>query len=147
MITRMDNVLIVVEDLDAVIDFFVALGMEVEGRAPLGGDLVERIIALQGVSEEIAVLKTPDGHGRVELAQFLTPAAIRPEPWVAPVNTLGMRRIMFAVEGIDEMVARLLTQGVELVGEIVTYGDEYRLCFVRGPENIMIGLAEELQKG
>ncbi|WP_418959794.1 VOC family protein [Streptomyces tritici] len=143
-IKRMDNVLIVVEDLDAVIAFFVELGMELEGRRPLEGRWVERIIAVEDVREEIAVLRVPGGPGRVELACFRTPKAIRQEPADPPVNTLGLRRIMFAVDDLDDTVARLQTHGAELVGEVVRYEDVYRLCYLRGPEGIVIGLAEEL---
>ncbi|MFI6478329.1 VOC family protein [Nonomuraea sp. NPDC050663] len=141
---RMDNVLIVVEDLDAVIAFFVEIGMEVEGRGPAEGRWVERVIALDGVRQEVAMLKTPDGHGRIELAMFHTPEVIRPEPRDAPANTLGIRRVMFAVDDIEEVVGRLLNHGAELVGEVVDYEDVYRLCYVRGPEGIVVGLAQQL---
>lgn len=143
-IKRMDNVLIVVEDLDAVIDFFVELGMELEGRGPVEGRWVERVIAVEDVRQEVAMLRTPDGQGRVELAMFHTPEPIRPEPKNAPANTLGIRRIMFAVDDIDDVVARLRTHGAEVVGEIAQYEQSYRLCYVRGPEGIIIGLAEQL---
>ena len=143
-IQRMDNVLIVVDDLEAVIDFFVELGMELEGKAPLEGRWVERVIGLDDVRQDIAMLRTPDGHGRLELAKFHTPAAISPEPENAPANTLGIRRIMFAVDDIEGVVARLQGHGAELVGEIAQYEDIYRLCYVRGPEGIVVGLAEQL---
>ncbi|MFI6984974.1 VOC family protein [Embleya sp. NPDC050154] len=143
-IKRMDNVLIVVEDLDAVIAFFVELGMELEGRAPHEGSWVDRIIGLEGARQEIAMLRTPDGHGRVELAMFHTPKAIGAEPKQPPVNTLGIRRIMFAVDDIEDVVARLRTHGAELVGEVSRFEDSYLLCYVRGPEGIIVGLAEEL---
>jgi catechol 2,3-dioxygenase-like lactoylglutathione lyase family enzyme len=143
-IKRMDNVLIVVEDLDAVISFFVELGMELEGKGPVEGRWVERIIGIDDVREDIAMLRTPDGQGRIELAMFHAPKAIRSEPEDAPTNTLGIRRIMFAVDDIDEVVDRLRTHGAELVGEVVQYEDLYRLCYVRGPEGIVVGLAEEL---
>jgi len=143
-IQRMDNVLIVVDDLEAVIEFFVELGMELEGEAPLEGHWVERVIGLDDVRQDIAMLRTPDGHGRLELAKFHTPAAIRSEPANAPANTLGIRRIMFAVDNIEDVVARLQAHGAELVGEIAQYKDLYRLCYLRGPEGIVIGLAEQL---
>jgi len=143
-IQRMDNVLIVVDDLDTVIAFFVELGMELEGKGPLEGRWAERVIGLDDVRQDIAMLRTPDGHGRLELAKFHTPAAIRPEPEKAPVNTLGIRRIMFAVDDVEDVVARLRAHGAELVGEIAQYEDSYRLCYVRGPEGIVVGLAEQL---
>ncbi|MFF7070639.1 VOC family protein [Streptomyces pseudovenezuelae] len=143
-IQRMDNVLIVVDDLDAVVAFFVELGMELEGRSPVEGRWVERIIALDDVRQDVAMLRTPDGHGRVELAKFHTPKAVGGVPQDAPTNTLGIRRIMFAVDDIDGVVARLRAQGAELVGEIVQYENIYRLCYVRGPEGIVVGLAEQL---
>jgi catechol 2,3-dioxygenase-like lactoylglutathione lyase family enzyme len=143
-IQRMDNVLIVVDDLDAVISFFVELGMELEGKGPIEGRWVERVIGLDNVRQDIAMLRTPDGHGRIELAMFHTPKAISPEPKDAPANTLGIRRIMFAVDDIEDVVARLRTHGAELVGELAQYEDSYRLCYVRGPEGIIVGLAEQL---
>jgi catechol 2,3-dioxygenase-like lactoylglutathione lyase family enzyme len=143
-IQRMDNALIVVEDLDAVIEFFVALGMTLQGRGPLEGDWAERVIGLRDVRQDIAMLRTPDGRNGIELARFHTPEAIRSEPVDAPVNTLGIRRVMFAVDDIDGTVARVLAAGARLVGEIVRYEDVYRLCYVRGPEGIVVGLAEEL---
>jgi catechol 2,3-dioxygenase-like lactoylglutathione lyase family enzyme len=141
---RMDNVLIVVDDLEAVTAFFAELGMELEGKAPVEGVSVDRVVGLDGVRADIVMLRTPDGHGRVELTKFHTPAAIRGEPQNAPANTLGIRRIMFAVEGIEDVIARLRTHGAELVGELAQYEDSYRLCFVRGPEGIIVGLAEQL---
>ncbi|WP_424643088.1 VOC family protein [Embleya sp. AB8] len=143
-IQRMDNVLVVVEDLDAAIAFFVELGMELEGRAPIEGRWVERVIGLDDVREEIAMLRTPDGHGRVELALFHSPKATSPEPKNAPANTPGLRRIMFTVDDIEDVVARLRTHGAELVGEVTRFEDVYRLCYVRGPEGIIVGLAEQL---
>ncbi|MEX1657974.1 VOC family protein [Streptomyces pseudovenezuelae] len=143
-IQRMDNVLIVVDDLDAVVAFFVELGMELEGRSPVEGRWVERIIALDDVRQDVAMLRTPDGHGRIELAKFHTPKAVGGAPQDAPTNTLGIRRIMFAVDDIDGAVARLRAHGAELVGEIVQYENIYRLCYVRGPEGIVVGLAEQL---
>ncbi|GAA1205213.1 VOC family protein [Pseudonocardia alaniniphila] len=144
-IQRMDNVLIVVDDLDAVISFFVELGMEPEGgKAPIEGRWVERVIGIDDVRQDVAMLRTPDGHGRIELAMFHTPKAISAEPRDAPANTLGIRRIMFAVDDIEDVVTRLRTHGAELVGELAQYEDIYRLCYIRGPEGIIVGLAEQL---
>jgi catechol 2,3-dioxygenase-like lactoylglutathione lyase family enzyme len=143
-IQRMDNVLIVVEDLEAAKAFFVELGMELEGEMPVEGPWVDRVVGLDGVRADIAMMRTPDGHGRVELTKFHTPPAVRTEPESAPANALGIRRIMFAVDDLDDVVTRLRGHGAELVGEIAQYQDVYRLCFVRGPEGIIIGLAEEL---
>lgn len=143
-IQRMDNVLIVVEDLEAAKAFFAELGMELEGQTTVEGSWVDRIVGLNGVRADIALMRTPDGHGRVELTTFHTPPAVRTEPKDAPANALGIRRIMFAVDDIDDIVARLRSHGAELVGEIVQYKDVYRLCFLRGPEGIIIGLAEQL---
>jgi catechol 2,3-dioxygenase-like lactoylglutathione lyase family enzyme len=144
-IQRMDNVLIVVEDIDAVIAFFVELGMELEGRpGPVEGRWVERVIGIDGVRQDVAMLRTPDGHGKVELAMFHTPKAVAGVPKDAPANTLGIRRIMFAVDDVDEVVARLCAQGAELVGELAQYEDVYRLCYLRGPEGIIVGLAQQL---
>jgi catechol 2,3-dioxygenase-like lactoylglutathione lyase family enzyme len=143
-IQRMDNVLIVVDDLDAVVSFFVELGMELEGKGPVEGPWVERVIGIDDVRQEVAMLRTPDGQGRVELAMFHKPQAIAAEPKDAPANTLGIRRIMFAVDDIDDVVARLRTHGAELVGEVAQFEDSYRLCYLRGPEGIVVGLAEQL---
>jgi len=142
-IQRMDNVLIVVDDLDAVISFFVELGMELEGEMLVEGRWVDRVVGLDGVRSDIAMLRTPDGHGRLELTKFHTPPATTAEP-NAPVNTLGMGRIMFAVDDIEDVLARLQAHGAELVGEVVQYEDSYRLCYVRGPEGIIVALAEPL---
>ena len=144
-IQRMDNVLIVVDDLEAAKAFFFELGMELEGEMPLEGRFVDRVVGLENVRCEIATLRTPDGHGKVELSKFHTPAAIRVEPKNAPANTLGIRRIMFAVDNVDDVVTRLRTHGAELVGEVAQYEDIYRVCFIRGPEGIILGLAEELR--
>ena len=143
-IQRMHNTLIVVDDLDAVIAFFVELGMELEGKGPIEGRWVERVIGIDDVRQDIAMLRTPDGHSRIELAMFHTPKAVRSEPVDAPANTLGIRRVMFAVDDVDDVVARLRTHGAELVGEVAQYEDVYRLCYVRGPEGIVVGLAEPL---
>jgi catechol 2,3-dioxygenase-like lactoylglutathione lyase family enzyme len=143
-IQRMDNVLIVVEDIDAVIAFFVELGMELEGRGPVEGGWVERVIGIEDVRQDVAMLRIPGAPGRIELAMFHTPKAIRSEPVDAPANTLGIRRIMFAVDDIDNVIARLRTHGAELVGEVEQFENVYRLCYVRGPEGIVVGLAEQL---
>ncbi|MGW3816966.1 VOC family protein [Streptomyces sp. NPDC005046] len=143
-IQRMDNVLIVVDDLDATIAFFVELGMELEGKGPLEGRWAERVIGLKDVRQDIARLRTPDGHSRLELAKFHEPKAVTPEPKVAPANTLGIRRIMFAVDDIEDVIARLRVYGAELVGELEQYEESHRLCYVRGPEGIIVGLAEQL---
>ena len=143
-IRRMDNVLIVVDDLEAATAFFAELGMELEGKALNEGNWVDRVVGLDGVRADIVMMRTPDGHSRVELTKFHTPPAVRAEPENAPANALGIRRIMFAVDDIDDVVARLRTHGAELVGEIAQYEDIYRLCFMRGPEGIIVGLAEQL---
>ena len=141
---RMDNVLIVVDDLEAAKAFFAELGMELEGETTVEGPSVDRLIGLKGVRATLAMMRTPDGRGRIDLDKFHTPSAVRAEPESAPANTLGIRRIMFAVDDIDDVVARLRSHGAELVGEIAQYEDIYRLCFVRGPDGIIIGLAERL---
>jgi catechol 2,3-dioxygenase-like lactoylglutathione lyase family enzyme len=143
-IQRMDNVLIVVDDLDAVISFFVELGMELEGRGPVEGRWVERVIGIDDVRQDVAMLRVPNGPGRIELARFHTPKAISAEPKDPPANTLGIRRVMFAVDDIEDVVARLRAHGAELVGEVVRYEDVYQLCYIRGPEGIIVGLAEQL---
>src|SRR5215203_4194652 len=143
-IQRMDNVLIVVEDLEAAKAFFAELGMELEGETTVEGDWAGRVIGLNDVRADITMMRTPDGHGRVELTRIHTPPAVRAEPENAPANALGIRRIMFTVDDIDDVVARLRSHGGELVGEIAQYEDSYRLCFLRGPEGIIIGLAEQL---
>ena len=143
-VLRMDNVLIVVDDLQATIAFFAELGMELEGEMTVEGQWVDRVVGLDGVRSDIAMMRTPDGHGRIELDKFHTPPAISVEPRNAPVNVLGIRRIMFAVDDIDEVLARLRAHGAELVGEVVKYEDQYRLCYVRGPEGILVALAEQL---
>jgi catechol 2,3-dioxygenase-like lactoylglutathione lyase family enzyme len=141
---RMDNVLIVVEDLEAAQAFFTELGMELEGQTQVEGPWVGSVIGLDDVRADITMMRTPDGHGRVELTRFHTPPAVRAEPENAPANALGIRRIMFTVSDIDDVVARLRRHGGELVREIAQYEDYYRLCFMRGPEGIIIGLAEQL---
>ena len=141
---RMDNVLIVVDDLEAAKAFFVELGMELEGETTVEGSWVDRIVGLENVRSKIAMMRTPDGHGRIELDKFLTPAAVRTEPKNTPVNTLGIRRIMFAVDDIEDVLARLRAHGAELIGEIIQYEDMYRLCYIRGPEGIIVALTEQL---
>jgi catechol 2,3-dioxygenase-like lactoylglutathione lyase family enzyme len=141
----MDNVLIVVEDIETVQAFFLELGLKLEGETTVEGESVDRVVGLEGVRADIAMLRTPDGHGGVELTRLHAPPVIRPEPHPAPSNTLGLRRIMFEVDDVDEMVARLRGHGAELVGGIAQYEDTYRLCFVRGPEGIVVGLAASLR--
>jgi catechol 2,3-dioxygenase-like lactoylglutathione lyase family enzyme len=142
---RMDNVLINVENLEAVEAFFAELGMELEGRTTVEGPWAGKVIGLENVRADITMMRTPDGHGRVELSKFHTPPAVRAEPQDAPANALGIRRIMFAVENLDDVVERLRSHGAELLDEIAQYENQYRLCFVRGPEGILVGLAEKLQ--
>ena len=143
-IQRMDNVLIVVEDLEAAKAFFAELGMELEGETQVEGPAVDSVVGLDGVRADIAMMRTPDGHGRVELSRFHTPPAVRIGPVDAPANALGLRRIMFAVEDLDDTLARLRPHGATLLREVAQYEDAYRLCFVRGPEGIIIGLAQQL---
>ena len=143
-IQRMDNVGIVVEDLDAAIAFFAELGMELQGRAQNEGLWVDRTVGLDGVRSDIAMMRTPDGHGKLELMQYHVPAAVGAEPENPPPNTLGLHRVMFAVDDIDGAVARLRAHGAELLGEVAQYENIYRLCYVRGPQGIIVGLAEQL---
>jgi len=143
-ILRMDNVLIVVDDLEAAKAFFAELGMELEGETTLEGRWVDRVVGLDGVRNDIAMMRTPDGRGRLELVKFNRPTAISAEPKNAPVNTLGIRRIMFAVDDIEEVLARLQARGATLVGELAQYEDKYLLCYVRGPEGIIVALAQQL---
>jgi catechol 2,3-dioxygenase-like lactoylglutathione lyase family enzyme len=142
-IQRMDHVGVVVDDLSAAIAFFVALGLELKGEGSVGGPLVDRIIGLDGVRSDIAFLTTPDGHGQLELSKFHSPPA-RIGDRDAPSNTLGIRHLSFAVDDIDATVASLRARGVELVGEVEQYEDLYRLCYVRGPEGILVELAEQI---
>jgi catechol 2,3-dioxygenase-like lactoylglutathione lyase family enzyme len=141
---RLDNILIVVEDMDKVRAFFEELGMEHHMETHVEGPWVDACVGLEDVRAHIVMLKTPDGSGRVELSRYERPAGVRLEPADAPSNALGLRRIMFAVDDIDDTVARLRTHGAEVVGSIAQYEDMYRLCFIRGPEGIVLGLAEEL---
>ncbi len=140
---RMDNVGIVVEDLDQAISFFTELGLKLEGRAMVEGEWAGRVTGLGDQRVEIAMMITPDGHSRLELSRFLAPSVISDHRH-APVNALGYLRVMFTVEDIDDTLARLRKHGAQLVGEVVNYQDIYRLCYIRGPEGILIGLAEEL---
>jgi catechol 2,3-dioxygenase-like lactoylglutathione lyase family enzyme len=143
-IQRMDNVGIVVEDLDAAIAFFGELGMELQVRAQNEGPWTDATVGLDGVRSEIAMMRTPDGHGKLELAQYHAPAAIGSEPESPPPNTLGLHRVMFAVDDIDDAVARLRLHGAELLGEVAQYKDNYRLCYLRGPAGIIVALAEQI---
>ena len=140
----MDHVSVVVDDLEAAKAFFAELGMELEGEAPIEGRSVDRVNALDGVRVDIAMMRTPDGHGRLELTKFYSPTAVTSEPENALGNTLGLRSIMFAVDDIEAAIAGLRTHGAELIGEVVQYEDTYRLCYVRGPAGIIVALAEEL---
>ena len=143
-VRRMDNVGIVVEDLDAAIEFFTELGLELEGRAPVEGDWADGVTGLRAMRVEIAMLRTPDGHSRLEISRFLAPPVVG-DHRAAPVNALGYLRVMFTVTDIDDTLARLCARGAELVGEVVQYEEAYRLCYIRGPEGLLIGLAEELK--
>ncbi|WP_421591558.1 VOC family protein [Shinella sp. M27] len=143
-IKRMDNVGIVVEDLDATVDFFRDLGLELEGRAMIEGEWAGRVTALGDQHVEIAMMRTPDGHSRLELSRFLRPAVIA-DHRNAPVNALGYLRVMFAVDDLDQTLERLRPRGAALVGEVVDYEGVYRLCYIRGPEGLLIGLAQELR--
>jgi catechol 2,3-dioxygenase-like lactoylglutathione lyase family enzyme len=143
-IKRMDHVGVVVDDLKAAIAFFVELGMELEGEQAVEGQWVDRVNGLDGMRVDVAMVRTPDGHSRLELVKFHTPAVIGADPKTPP-NTLGLRNIGFVVEDIDDVIARLRTHGAELVGEVAQYEDSYRLCYVRGPADIIVALAEPLR--
>ena len=142
-VKRMDNVGIVVEDIEAAIAFFSELGLVLEGRAPIEGNWADGVTGLHGTRVEIAMMRTPDGHGRLELSSFLAPPVVA-DHRDAPVNAFGYLRVMFTVEDIDDTLGRLVTRGAKLVGEVVRYEHMYRLCYIRGPEGILIGLAEQL---
>ena len=144
-IQRMDNVGIVVEDMDSAIAFFVELGMELEGRAEVQGRFADQCTGLDGVHCDVAMLRTPDGHGRIELSTYRSPAAISAGPRDRPHNIVGTHRVMFAVDDIEDTVARLRRHGAELVGQIARFEDSYLLCYLRGPEGIIVGLAEQLR--
>jgi catechol 2,3-dioxygenase-like lactoylglutathione lyase family enzyme len=143
---RMDNVGIVVESLDGAISFFAELGLELEGRAMVEGEWAGRVTGLRDQRVEIAMMVTPDGHSRLELSQFLAPPVVA-DHRNTPVNALGYLRVMFAVDDLDDTIARLRKHGAQLVGEVVQYEDAYRLCYIRGPEGLLIGLAEQLGQG
>ena len=140
----MDHVSVVVDDLPAAIAFFTTLGMAKEGEAALEGDWVDRINGLDGIQVDIAMMRTPDGHGRLELTKFRNPELVELKPEIAPPNTLGLRSVMFTVKSVDDTVARMRAHGAELLGEVVQYEDKYRLCYMRGPAGIIVSLAEEL---
>ncbi|HKW10573.1 MAG TPA: VOC family protein [Gemmatimonadaceae bacterium] len=142
----MDHVSVVVDDLAAAVAFFTALGMTLEGEMPLQGPWVDRVNGLEGVHVDIIMMRTPDGHGRLELTKFHNPKLVKLEPAIAPPNALGLRSVMFTVENVDDTVARLRANGAELIGEVAQYEDIYRLCYMRGPAGIIVALAEELQK-
>jgi catechol 2,3-dioxygenase-like lactoylglutathione lyase family enzyme len=142
-VQRIDNVGIVVESLETAIAFFTELGLELEGRGTIEGEWSGRVTGLRDQRVEVAMMRTPDGHGRLELSRFLAPAPVA-DHRNAPVNSLGYLRVMFAVDDVDDTVARLRAHGAELVDEVVRYEDAYRLCYIRGPEGILIGLAEQL---
>ena len=142
-VERMDNVGIVVESLDDAVAFFTELGLELEGRTTIDGEWSGRVTGVRGQRVEIAMMRMPDGHGRLELSRFITPSPVA-DHRNAPVNSLGYLRVMFAVEDLDETLARLRPHGAELVGELAQYEDQYRLCYIRGPEGILIGLAEQI---
>ena len=144
-VKRMDNVGIVVEDLDAAIEFFSELGLELEGRTPIQGDWADGVTGLRDMQVEIVMMRTPDRHSRLEMSRFLAPPVVA-DHRTAPVNALGYLRVMFTVEDIDDTLARLREKGAQLVGKVVQYEDTYRLCYIRGPEGILIGLAQELRQ-
>ncbi len=144
-VKRMDNVGIVVEDIDAAVGFFTELGLDLEGRAPIEGAWADGVTGLRHMQVEIAMMRTPDGHSRLELSRFLSPPVVA-DHRNAPVNALGYLRVMFTVVDIDDTLARLRKHGAELVGKVVQYEDTYRLCYIRGPEGILIGLAQELRQ-
>ena len=143
-IKRLDHISVVVDDLEAAIAFFTALGMTREGAMPVEGAWVDRVNGIEGVRVDIVMMRTPDGHGRLELTRFRNPKLVEIEPAIAPPNTLGLRSVMFAVESVDDTVARLRAHGGELVGEVAQYEEMYRLCYMRGPAGIIVALAEEL---
>ncbi|HKV08278.1 MAG TPA: VOC family protein [Thermoanaerobaculia bacterium] len=143
-IKRLDHVSVVVDDLAAAIAFFTELGMSLEGKAAIEGPWVDRINGLEGIQVDIVMMRTPDGHGRLELTKFRNLKLVEIEPAVAPPNARGLRSVMFTVESVDDTVARMRAHGAELVGEVVQYEDQYRLCYMRGPAGIIVSLAEEL---
>jgi catechol 2,3-dioxygenase-like lactoylglutathione lyase family enzyme len=145
VIERMDNVGIVVDDLAAAVVFFTELGLELEGEARIEGRWADRTVGLDGVRSDIAMMRTPDGHSKLELTKFHTPAAASAEPENPPPNTLGLHRVMFAVDDIEDVLAHLRARGAELLGEVAQYKDIYRLCYLRGPAGIIVALAEQVR--
>lgn len=143
-IQRMDNVGIVVDDLNAAVDYFTALGMELEGRTPVEGDWADKTVGLDGIRSEIAMMRTPDGHSKVELTAYHAPTAVDAEAQPPAPNTLGLHRIMFAVDDIDDTISRLREHGGELLGEVAEFESIFRLCYIRGPEGIVVALAEQI---
>jgi catechol 2,3-dioxygenase-like lactoylglutathione lyase family enzyme len=143
-VQRMDNVAIVVEDLDAAVAFFAELGLELDGKAQIDGLVADQTVGLDGVRSEIAMMRTPDGHGRLELTKYHAPAAISAGPQNPPPNTLGLHRVMFAVDDIGDTIARLRAHGAELLGEVAQYESTFRLCYLRGPAGIIVALAEQI---
>jgi len=143
-IKRLDHVSVVVEDLAPAIAFFTTLGMTIEGQMPIEGPWVDRINGIEHVQVDIVMMRTPDGHGRLELTKFRNPKLVEIEPAIAPPNALGLRSVMFTVDSVEDTVARLRAHGAELVGEVDQYEDEYRICYMRGPAGIIVALAEEL---
>jgi catechol 2,3-dioxygenase-like lactoylglutathione lyase family enzyme len=143
-IKRLDHISVVVDDLAAAVAFFTELGMTKEGEGPIEGPWVDRINGIEGIKVTIVMMKTPDGHGKLELTKFHNPKLVEIEPAIAPPNTLGLRSIMFKVESVDDTVTRLRAGGAKLIGEVVQYEDKYRLCYMRGPAGIIVALAEEL---
>ena len=143
-IKRLDHVSVVVDDLAAAVGFFTALGMTKEGEAPIEGDWVDRVNGITDVRVDVVMMRTPDGHGRLELTKFRHPKLVAVDPAIAPPNTPGLRSVMFTVESVDDTVARLRAHGAELIGEVAQYEDKYRLCYMRGPAGIIVALAEEL---
>jgi len=141
---RLDHVSVVVDDLESAIDFFTTLGMTVEGKAPIEGPWVDRVNGIENIQVDIVMMRTPDGYGRLELTKFRNPKLVDLEPAIAPPNALGLRSVMFAVESVDDTVARLRAVGGELIGEVVQYEDKHRLCYMRGPAGIIVSLAEDL---
>jgi catechol 2,3-dioxygenase-like lactoylglutathione lyase family enzyme len=143
-IQRMDNVAIVVDDLDAAVAFFTELGMELEGRGQIEGPFADQTVGLDGIRSEVAMMRTPDGHSKLELTRYHNPVASAPEPAILPPNTLGLHRVMFAVDDIEDTIARLRPHGAELLGEVARYESIFKLCYLRGPAGIIVGLAEQI---
>jgi catechol 2,3-dioxygenase-like lactoylglutathione lyase family enzyme len=143
-IKRLDHIVVVVEDLAAAVAFFTTLGMEVEGEMPIEGPWVDRVNGIENVKVDIVMMRTPDGHGKLELTKFRNPKLVELEPAIAPPNALGLRSVMFTVDSVDDTVASLRAKGAELMGDVVQYEDVYRLCYMRGPAGIIVALAEEL---